>query len=82
MLEFIYQRADASREIENLTEIGDISDVFYLAHKFEVLGFKEKILARLENFPVNLLNYEELTSALDHYKHFEEACELVKARLC
>ena len=64
MLEFIYQRYDASREIENLTEIGDIYDVFYLAHKFEVLGFNEKILTRLENLPVNLSNYQELTRTL------------------
>jgi hypothetical protein len=81
MLEFIYQRYDANREIEDLAEICDIYDLFYLAHKFEVLGFKEKILARLENLPVNLSNYQELTRALDHYKHFEEACQVVEDRI-
>ena len=81
MLEFIYQRSDASKKIENLSEISDIFDVFYLAHKFEVLGFKDKILAKLGNIPVNLSSFQELASAIENYKHFEEACQVVENRL-
>jgi len=82
MLGFIYQRSDASSKIENLTEIADIFDVFYLADKFNVLGFKAKILSRLRNMQVNMFSYEDLTRALDQFKHFEEACKVVEERLC
>jgi len=81
MLGFIYQRSDASSKIENLTEIADIFDVFYLAHKFDVLGFKAKILSRLGSMPVNMLNYEDLTRAVGQYNHFEEACDMVEDSL-
>ena len=81
MLQFIYQRTDASKKIENLSEISDIFDVFYLAHKFEVLGFKDKILAKLGNIPVNLSSFQELASAIENYKHFEEACQVVENHL-
>ena len=81
MLEFIYQRSDASKKIENLSEIRDIYDVFFLAHKFEVLGFKDKILAKFGNIPVNLSSFQELASAIENYKHFEEACQVVEKSL-
>ena len=74
MLGYVYQNTD-EEGLEDLVDIHDLLDVFYLAEKYEVLGLKQKVLNRIAVMTVDSGNYCNLVGALLDYSHFEDVIE-------
>eukprot|EP00092_Neocalanus_flemingeri_P000608 GFUD01000649.1.p1 GENE.GFUD01000649.1~~GFUD01000649.1.p1 ORF type:complete len:425 (-),score=86.74 GFUD01000649.1:80-1354(-) len=81
MLEYIYQQ-NGGDVMEDLFDVRQLLDCFYLAEKYEVLGLKSKILNRLSVIPVDTNNYGALVHSLLNYSYFAEACEVLENRVC
>eukprot|EP00092_Neocalanus_flemingeri_P015997 GFUD01017315.1.p1 GENE.GFUD01017315.1~~GFUD01017315.1.p1 ORF type:complete len:440 (-),score=99.86 GFUD01017315.1:28-1347(-) len=80
MLDYVYQNPGVEG-VEELDDVCDLFDVFYLADKYEVLGLREKILRKFCDMSVNVDNYEAILSALQEFAHFEVACDVLKSRV-
>jgi len=80
MIRYIYQKSEGER-VEDLIDVHDVLDIFYLAEKYEVSGLMQQTLKRLSLFPVNASNFGGLLSTLHEYSNFEEACKVLENRV-
>ena len=80
MLDYVYQNSDREG-VDQIDDVFDLLDIFYLADKYEVLGLKEKILKRFRTLSVDASNYEDILLALEKFAHFEDACDVLQSRV-
>ena len=79
MIDYIYQNEDES--VENIDDVKELFDVFYLAEKYEVLGWKEIILNRFGVMDVDIRKYEAMLKSVLTQSCFEDACKAVERRI-
>jgi len=79
MIDYIYQNEDKS--VEKIDDVKELFDVYYLAEKYEVLGWKEIILDRFGVMDVDIRKYEAMLKSVLTQSCFEDACKVVERRI-
>ena len=80
MIDYIYQKT-GEEGVDVLVDVRELLDIFYLAEKYEVLGFKQEILNRLHTMPTDPNDFGTIVDCLLDYSHFEDACEVLKSHI-